>query len=73
MKAHYWRQKRAETKKKQSASRIHIRETTRKRGERMRWVFGLMWIVGSAVLAVTKGGDAVTAAMMAGAGEAVSL
>ena len=39
----------------------------------MRWVFGLMWVVGTAVLTATKGGDAATAAMMAGAGEAVSL
>lgn len=39
----------------------------------MRWVFGLMWIVGTAVMTLTQGGDAVTAAMMAGAGEAVSL
>jgi len=39
----------------------------------MRWVFGLMWVVGTAVLVVTKGGDAATAAMMAGAGEAVTL
>jgi len=39
----------------------------------VRWVFGLMWIAGTAVLTVTVGGDAATAALMAGASEAVTL
>lgn len=39
----------------------------------MRWVFGLMWVAGTLVLTLTKGGDAATAALMAGASEAVTL
>ena len=39
----------------------------------MAWVFGLMLVVGLLWITVTQGGDAATASMMAGAGEAVTL
>ena len=39
----------------------------------MSYIFGVMFISGVLALIVTAGGDAATASMLAGAGEAVSL